>query len=191
MPKGYVVIAFTCCSNTTDKFEISYNSSYSVALPCVALKRVKQRPKFFGRPKNFLYFILGHDAVRRVLWQKNNLLFNFLPHYLFTLSTLKMGAAEFRKHLQIYTRLHCLTSKKTVFLIVTTYQTSNLTVCSLVYRHIGDHFWNTKIFSVWRFVQQFPFKCQYLFTKVIRRPTNTMRTQNIIKRGYFITEFET
>jgi hypothetical protein len=140
--------------------------------------------KDFRTPKNFLSFFLAHDAV---YYGKKITVCNFLPRSLFTLSTLKMGAADFPKYLQLYNRLHDLISKKTVFLIVTTYRTSNIRVCCLVCRHIGDHIWDAKIhvFSVWRFMQQFPFKCQYLFTKVIRRPTNTMKTPNIIKRGYF------
>lgn len=83
---------------------------------------------------------------------KNILVYNFLPHSLFTFYKLNLGAADFPKHLQIYTRLHGLTSKKTLFLIVTTYRTSNITVCRLVYRHSGNQLWDTKIFSVWRFM---------------------------------------
>jgi len=79
---------------------------------------------------------------------KNILVYNFLPHSLFTFYKLNLGAADFPKHLQIYTRLHGLTSKKTLFLIVTTYRTSNITVCRLVYRHSGNQLWDTKIFSV-------------------------------------------
>jgi len=109
---------------------------YSVALLCVTFKTIKQGPKFFGRPKNFLSFFWDMTPCTMA---KNNFVCNFLPHSLFTLSTLKMGTADFPKHRQIYTILHGLTSKKTVFFIVTTYRTSNLTVCSLVYRHIGDH----------------------------------------------------
>lgn len=139
--------------------------------------------KVFGTSLGFSVFFFW-DMTACIMAKKNKFLCNFLPHSLFKLPTQKMGAADFPKQLQIYTRLHGLNPRIQYFaqLPPTGHLTLQYALCCIGILVIT--FGKLRI-SIRRFMQQLPFKCQYLFTKVTRCPTSTMRNPNVIKRGYF------
>jgi len=59
MPKGYIVIAFTCYSYKTDNVEISIFCSSSLC----NFQNNQTRSKVFRTSQEFSVFFLGHDAV--------------------------------------------------------------------------------------------------------------------------------